>query len=332
MKMKRNNIKFLLALACFGFLASCSEDDDATRERSVKPVVTASQTSFSVVEGETVSLELTTDTPFSKTMEFKLELVGGTGSFRDYAVENADETVVDDGMGMIGHKYVFPAFASTASIDITPLVDYYAESSETLVLKLTPMGNSNGLVAEGSDMITITVGNTVLDEVQSDLTWASTTNAHGNIVDIEYLGDDDASHSLADVDFDILIFGPANIFTGATGDHPEYATIAGSRPDGYYDFYIDLYDSTSATAPASLLAYSPVLTVSKPGVWVHSFDLSDIWNSEDPGSASGVVSDVYVGYVEKAGTTFTLFNEMNDQLATGKAGRKVMPKNAIRTK
>lgn len=330
--MKRNNFKFLLAVACFGFLASCSEDEDATKERSVKPIVTASQTSFSVVEGETVSLELTSDTPYFRTMEYKVELVGGTGSFRDYTVDNGTETVVDDGWGMIGHKFTFPAFTNTATIDITPIVDYYAESTETLVLKLTPMGNANGLVAEGSDIITITVGNTILDEVQTDLTWASTTNAHGNIVDIEYLGADDASHSMADVDFDVLIFGPANIFTGATGDHPEYATIAGSRPDGYYDMYVDLYDSTSASAPARLLAYSPVFTVSKPGVWVYSFDLRNIWNSEDEGSASGTASDVYVGYVEKAGTTFTLYNEMNDQLATGKMAKKTMPAGALRTK
>lgn len=339
--MKRKNIKFLLALACFGFFASCSEDDDATEQRSVKPVVTATQTSFSIVEGETVSLELTTDTPYAQTMEFKLELVDGTGSFRDYTVDNGTETVVDDGWGAIGHKYEFPAFASTSTVDITAIVDYYAESSETLVLKLTPMGNSNGLVAEGSELITITVGNTVLDEVQSDLTWASTTNAHGNIVDIEYLGEDDASHSMADVDFDLLIFGPSNIFDGATGDHPEYATISGARPDGYYDFYVDLYETPSGptaqggnglTRFKRRTAFSPKLTISKPGVWDYTFDLSNIWSSEDPGSTTGVASDVYVGYVEKMGTTFTLFNEMNDQLATGRTARKVMPRNAVRTK
>lgn len=332
--MKRNNYKFLLALACFGFLAACSEDEDATKERAVKPVVTAAQTSFSVVEGETVSVDLTVDTPYFRTMEFKVELVGGTGSFRDYTVDNGDETVVDDGMGAIGHKYVFPAFASTATIDITPLVDYFPEGTETLVLKITPMGNSNGLVANGSDIITITVGNTELNEVQSDLTWASTTNAHGNIVDIEYLGNDGAKHSLADVDFDLLIFGPANIFTGATGDHPELAKIAGTRPNGYYDFYVDLYETPSGPTYGfkTRTNFFPVLTVSKPGVWVHSFDLRNIWSSADPGSASGAASDVWVGYVEKSGTTFTLFDTLDEELATGKAARKVMPKNVIRTK
>ena len=339
--MKKNNYKFLLAIACFGFLASCNDDDDATDARIVKPVVTASQISFDIVEGETAPLELTVNTPYFRTMEFKLELVGGTASFRDYNVDNGDETTIDDGMGMIGHKIVFPAYATTATFDITPYIDYLPEGTETMVLKLSSMGNANGLVAEGSDIITITVGNSTLDEVQSDLTWASTTNAHGNIVDIEYLGADDAKHSVADVDFDLLVFGPANIFTGATGDHPEYAKIASTRPNGYYDFYVDLYETPSGPVSAGgnglakfkrPTAFYPKVTISKPGVWVHTFDLKDIWTSEDPGSVSGATSDVWVGYVQKSGTTFTLFDTLDEELATGRSGRKVMPRNAIRTK
>ena len=70
-------------------------------------------------------------------MDFKLELVGGTGSFRDYETSGT-ETVTDDGYGVIGHKISVPAYAATASFDITPLVDYLPEGAETLIFRLYP--------------------------------------------------------------------------------------------------------------------------------------------------------------------------------------------------
>lgn len=322
--MKRNNFKFIFGFALLAVMASCSEDDDATKERIVKSVVTADMTTFNVTEGDVATVTLTIDKPLNVRSDFKLELVGGTGSFRDYAVDG-DETVLDDGYGIIGHKVTFPAYASTSTFDITPLLDYFPEGAETLIFRLYPMANSTALVNANSETITLNVANGTLNEVQMELNWAGTTNSFGNIVDMEYVGDDGVSHSFADFDFDLIVLGPANIFTGATGAQPEFAKIASTRPDGFYDVVIDLWDTTGAATPAKKINFKPMLTISKPGVWVEVMDLSGIWSSDDLGSGSGPAADIWAGYVQKAGTTFTLFDTLDVQLQTGRTAPKKLP-------
>lgn len=341
--MRKINFKYIVAFAALGFFASCEPDNDTTNARVVKPVVTAAVSSFTIAEGQTATVNLTVDTPYFRTMDFKLELVGGTGSYKDYSTTGT-ETVVDDGWGVIGYKISVPAYAATASFDITPLVDYLPEGTETLIFRLYPMGNSNGLVAATSETITVNVSNTVSNDLKTELKWATTYNAHGNLEDIMYAGVDGADHSLEAYDFDILIFGAANIFSGATGSEPEYATIASTRPSGDYEIWIDLWDKPRRLAgasttgagngyvPTSLLLLKPILTVSKPGVWVKEIDLSNIWNSNSPysgpvtptGPANADIS-IPVAYVTKAGTTYTLYDVDNVQLATGRSGSHVRP-------
>lgn len=334
--MRKINFKYIVAVAALGFFASCEPDNDTTNARGVKPVVTAAVTSFTIAEGQTATVNLTVDTPYFRTMDFKLELVGGTGSYKDYT-SSGTETDVNDGMGIIGHKFSVPAYASTFSLDITPIVDYLPEGAETLIFRLYPMANSNGLVAANSETITVNVSNTVLNDVKTELKWATTYNAHGNVEDILYAGVDGTNHSLDAYDFDILIFGPQNIFTGATGAEPEYATIASTRPNGDFEIWIDLYDTPRRLAggtalgtgykPTSLLSLKPVLTVSKPGVWVKEIDLSNIWNSNTvPSVVPGNDPSYYAGKVTKSGTTYTLFGADDAQLATGRVAGKVMPK------
>jgi hypothetical protein len=338
--MRKINFKYIVVVVALGFFASCEPDNDTTNARVVKPVVTAAVTSFTIAEGQTATVNLTVDTPYFRTMDFKLELVGGTGSFRDYE-SSGTETVTDDGWGVIGHKISVPAYAATASFDITPLVDYLPEGAETLIFRLYPMGNSNGLVAATSETITVNVSNTVSDDLKTELKWATTYNAHGNLEDIMYAGVDGSDHSLDAYDFDILIFGPSNIFSGATGAEPEYATIASTRPNGDYEIWIDLWDKPRRLAggaaagngyvPTSLLLLKPILTVSKPGVWVKEIDLSNIWNSNSAYSAPSNDVSIPVAYVTKAGTTYTLFDVDYVQLATGRSGSKVKP-TVIRNK
>ena len=341
--MRKINIKYIVAFAALGFFASCEPDNATTDARGVKPVVTAAVTSFTIAEGQTATVNLTVNTPYFRTMDYKLELVGGTGSYKDYSTSGT-ETVLDDGWGVIGYKISVPAYAATASFDITPLVDYLPEGAETLIFRLYPMGNSNGLVAATSETITVNVSNTVLNEVKMDLKWATTYNAHGNLDDILYAGVDGFSHSLDAYDFDLYIFplSAPNTYPGATGAEPEYDRIAGTRANGDYEIYIDLWETPRRLAggaaagsgyrPTTLLNLSPILTVSKPGVWVKEIDLSNIWTSNTiPTAVPGNDASIYAGKVTKAGNTFTLFDGADVQLATGRAGRKVMP-TVIRNK
>ncbi len=336
--MRKNNFKYIFGLAILGFFASCSEDDDATDQRIVKSVVTADMTTFDLVEGDAAMVTLTIDKPLNVDSNFKLELVGGTGAFRDFTVvdggdgnpDTDEETTVDDGYGVIGHKVFLEAYASSVTFDITTLVDYLPEGTETFTFRLYPMGSSTALVDPSSETITLNVSNTTLDELQSELKWATTFNAHGNFADVEYLGIDDKIHTVDAYDFDLLVFGPQDNSDGVTGAEPEYVTLDQSYPDGDYEFYIDLYDAprgvTSSIGggykPKRLLSLKPILTLSKPGVWVKEIDLSGIWDSTVVGSATGDGVFTFAGYVTKSGTTFTAYDANGDELATGRrAGR-----------
>lgn len=334
--MRKLNFKYFVAFAALGFFASCEPENETTDARVVKPVVTAAVTSYTIAEGATATVNLTVNTPYFRSLDYKLELVGGTGSFRDFTCSGT-ETVLDDGWGVIGHKISVPAYASTASFTITPTVDFLPEGQEKLIFRLYPMGNSNGLVATASELITVTVNNTTSTDLKTELKWATTFNAHGNFDDIYYAGVDGSSHSLEAYDFDLLIFGPSNIFTGATGAEPEYATIASTRGNGDYELWIDLWDTPRGVTavvgtgykPTTFLGLKPILTVGKPGVWYREMDLSGIWNSNTgPSAVAGNDASAYVGKVTKNGTTYTLFDADDVQLATGRTAGKVMPKVA----
>ena len=320
--MRKLNFKYIVAFAALGFFASCEPENATTDARVVKPVVTAAVTTYTIAEGATATVNLTVDTRYYRSMDFKLELVGGTGSFGDFTCSGT-ETVVDDGWGVIGHKISFPAYASTASFTITPTVDFLPEGAEKLIFRLYPMGNSNGLVATASELITVNVNNTTSTDVKAELKWATTYNAHGNLEDIMYAGVDGTSHSLEAYDFDLLVFGPTNIFTGATG-----AASTETGPTGFTPRGVTAVVGTGYK-PTTFLGLKPILTVGKPGVWVKEMDLSGIWNSNTgPSAVAGNDASAYVGKVTKTGTTYTLFDADDAQLATGRAAGKVMPKVA----
>lgn len=84
--MRKLNFKYFVAFAALGFFASCEPENETTDARVVKPVVTAALTSYTVAEGASATVNLTVNTPYFRSLDYKLELVGGTGSFRDFTL------------------------------------------------------------------------------------------------------------------------------------------------------------------------------------------------------------------------------------------------------
>ena len=322
--MKKYNFKYILAVAALSvFATSCSEDEDATKERVVKPVVTASQTSFSVTEGETVTIDLTTDTRYFRTMDYKLELVGGTGSFRDFT-STGTETILDDGWGIICHKLSFPAFATEASFDITPIFDLLPEGAETLVFRLYPMGNSNGLIDAASETITINVANATSDDVITTVDWSQNKyDTFGTLVEGSYLDAEDESHAFCDYDFDLEIFDANSgfdYFDTSYSSCPETVTISGAEADNTFLIVPSFWTSAGPTAPAEDFTFKVKVTVAKPGVWISEVDYNDTWDTAVGGAQEGN-PDAYVlaGILTKTGTTYTYEDQDGNILASGRA-------------
>lgn len=318
--MKKNSFKFLLAAAAFGFLTSCSEDDNATTGARVeKPIVSADATNFTVTEGETVTVNLTTNTPYFRPMAFKLELVGGTGAFRDFECSGT-ETVLDDGWGVIGHKLSFPAFAEEASFDITPVLDFLPEGTETLVFRLYPMGNSNGLVDEASETITVTVNNGTSDDVVTVVDWSENSyNAHGNLVEGTYVDADGDEHAFCDYDFDLEIYDAAFDYHATSySSCPEQASVLGTDADGLYYIVPSFWTVAGPIEPAEPIGFNVKVTIAKPGVWVNESVIT-LWNTTDGGAVEGN-PDAYqiAGILTKAGTSYVLEDMDGNVLASGR--------------
>lgn len=321
--MKKIKLYNLALFALFAAFTSCSEDDDATQERGVKPVITAGIVDFNISEGESATINLTSDMAYNQQMDLKLELVGGTGSFRDY-MTSGDETIIDDGYGIIGHKITFPAYSTSASFDITPLLDLEIEGTETFEFRLYGMGNSNGIVSKESEMITLTVSNATSDDVEIYVDWSqSYYDDFGSLHPGEYLGDDDSMHEFCDFDFDLEVYdGAFGYFDTSYGGCPEHVTIDASAPDDTYYIVPSLWELTGTT-PAEPLVFDVKVTVAKPGVWKDEIHMLN-WNSTDGGAQEGnpdayVLSHVLV----KTGTTYELYNADNDLVASGR-GANIM--------
>lgn len=319
-KIKLLNFAFF---ALLGALVSCNDDEDATEQRTVKPVITAGIVDFTVNEGETVTINLTTDKAYQEDMDMKLELVGGTGSFRDY-VTSGDETIIDDGYGVIGHKITFPAYTTSTSFDITPLLDLEAEGTEVFEFRLYGMGNANGIVAASSEMITVTVNNSTSDNVEIYVDWSQNYyDDFGTLHAGEYLGADGDMYAFCDFDFDLEVYdGSFGYFATSYSSCPEHVTIDATDPDDTYYIVPSLWELTG-DEPAEYMDFDVKVTVAKPGIWkdeIHMFN----WNTADGGAVEGnpdayVLSHVLV----KSGTTYDLYNADDDLVASGRGANVI---------
>lgn len=320
--------KFLLAAVVLGTLVSCAEDDDVTEDtRAVKSTVSVDATSFSLTEGESFTLNFTSDKPLSTAMDFKLELVDGNGSFRDYVVEGASETTITEGAGIIGHTFSVPAYATTYSITVTPEIDLEVEGTETFVFALTSAVNARGLVAAGSETITATVADYTSNDVGVKLIWdQNTTDYFGTIHEGFFLSTSAAGAVVESLyttyDFDLYVvdastFNEVTGFAGATGESPEMVTISADLPDGDYLLIADLYDS--GDEPNVPFTHKLQMQVSKFGHWSTTIDVGGYTDTHPNSAPDGLAGgETIVATLTKTGTTYVLTNQDGDVLAQGR--------------
>jgi hypothetical protein len=311
---------FLFAAATIGLLSSCSEDDDKTLARGFKPTLTVDQTSFSMTEGDEITVNVTASQAINKSMEFKVELVGGTASFRDYT-SSGDETVVDDGQGVIGHKFSIPAYTTDYSFTIGAVKDMLPEGAENMTLRIYSMGNANGSIDQ---QITVNIADFVSNDIAIELNWSKTRpDAFGTLSNGTYVGVDGDDHEFGDYDFDFYVFDAVTFdevtgYAAATGASPEKAVLADADlVDGDYWIVPDLYDS--GAEPEERFKFDIELRVAKYGVWYHAMPLN--YYSDNAVSAPFGLNggETYAAILTKAGTTYTLsdFNS-GDVLASGR--------------
>lgn len=324
------NYKFMTLSFAFLALTSCN-DDEATFTKSVKSVATISQTSVTMTEGQTVPLTITLDRANNDKSDLKIELVSGTGSFRDFSVSYGAntpldlETTTDDGWGYIGYKLAVPAYASTFTFDLNAILDNEVESAETLVLKLSTAGNGLSVVDESSQLITVTVNPGTSNDFVARMEWDNVKpNAHGNLEEQTYVGVDDKPHSFCGFDFDLEIYDEN--FNPVIVDYdncPAETILPSDAPNGDYIIVPSFWSRTvsAGSVPKSGEIIYPVkMTMAKPGVFVNQRDMTGSYKY----SVGGAVQNnpnayIPIAVVTKTGTNYILADfDTGDILAQGK--------------
>ena len=320
----------LFAVAALVLLSSCT--DDTTFTKSDKSTVTASISSLTLAEGATGQVTLTLDTPVNVATDLKIELLSGTGQFRDFSVSYGAndpidiETTPDDGWGYIGYKLIIPAYTTTLTFDINALEDFAVEGSESLVLKLSTAGNGVALFPEGEDTINLTINNTVSTNFDVEMAWdASFATTHGTIVSTEYVGVDNLKHDYCSFDFDLEIYD-ASLSNPLYVDYngcPAKATIEAGDPDGDYVIVPSFWSRVVAagTVPKSgEIIFPAKVTMGKKGSFAHTTDLTGRWKYTTGGVAQGNPDGyIPIAIVTKTGTSYVLtdFNTA-DVLGSGR--------------
>ena len=334
------NYKFFAIALSLGLLSSCNEDE-TSYEKSVKSIVSTSQTSLTIAEGASASVTLNLDKPYKEKSDLKIELVGGTGSQDDFTTDGT-ETTTSDGWGLIGYKLAIPAYATSFTFNINAVLDLLPEGTETLKLKLTSAGNANALVAPTSEYILVTITPTVSNDFVARFDWSgSFKDAHGTTLPGEYKGVDKAKHEYCGFDFDLEIYDASfNLVADDYNNCPAEITLdAATTPDGDYIIVPSFWTRTvaagsvpNASAPQNGdIIFPAFLTMSKPGVFVHTVDMTGQFKY----SLGGAVQNnpnayIPVAVVTKTGNTYVLtdYNTM-EVLAQGRMQSFL---NAIRNK
>ncbi len=312
--MKYKN--FIAAFALLGILSSCDKEDDITADGTIKPVVTADATTFSVTEGDVITVTLTTNTPYKTKMDFKLQQVGGSATRLDDYTTSGSETVVDDGWGAIGDKITLPAYATSTTFTINTNFDVYNESAETIEFLLIGAGNGVGLVNEASQKITVTIANKVSNDyfVKLDFT-GNSLNAHGNVVEGSFVDSGNTSHAWCDLDLDLEVYDAGfNVVADSYSSCPEQLTMSSSLADGTYYIVPSIW-SRNGINTTNAINIPAVLTSGKMGVFSETFDMSTVWTTKTATPDYQLVREL-----EKVGNTWTLKDaNTGDVIASGRA-------------
>lgn len=342
MKKISNYKSFLVILALSLASVSCEPDNESGDNKNIKPIVTADQTNFALVEGETATITLTSNTAINLSQTFKLEIVGGDATFRDYT-SSGSETSEGEGFGPIGHIVTIPAYATTATFDLTPVLDLLTEGTETLKLRMYSDSYARGLVDSGSEFITISIADVVSNDIGVELDWSQGfADSFGTLQTATYLGADGKQYDYSDYDFDLYIFDAAfnevSGFAGATAAVPETATLLGADlADGVYEIYADKYTNAIAThAPAGLLQIPVTLNISKFGTWSKTIEVDYFTSATPVSTPNGLAGGEFlVATFTKAGSIYTLNDPTtNEVLAQGRLAQarkaiKNLKKNKI---
>lgn len=328
--MKKLN-KFLIASFAIGMITSCVNDDTVFTQSNKSAVTIEGQSARTVLEGETITVDLAVANPYKEPIDLKLQLISG-GQDADYAVVDSEgevvgATSVEDGLGDFGYEIQIPAYATSHSFTIRATRDVLAESTENLVFQLRNSRNGNGLVT-GDNKINLEVENFVSDELGLILDWDTDvfyrvlrrkvleTDADDEVLEKE-------DHLCDLVDLDVFVSGgAASAFTGAC---PEVVDTLNNTTsvlaDGAYGVFVDAWtitpdlDADENDVLASSFTIPFTLTISHIGTFNTTLTIPDFYNSGSEVSDGGGNGTKLAAIIRVNNGKYSVYNALDELVA-----------------
>jgi len=318
-------IVFLLGLVNY----SCQDNDDSIARRG-KPELILANSSVTVTEGETATFNIDVEYAVSEKIDIRIDVLDNEGNpvvtanpdgdpasgngfydrvqFED--IEVPYPTWFESGwfeygyLGGTGYVATFPAFSETIELNIETIQDFIPEDSKTVRLRLSA---TSLMTATISTDITINIEDFVGADLVTRLNWAG-----------DYLesGADpcDIDNGL-DLDLE-LIFG-GNYIQTSYNDCPEELIILGSDADGTYTIDASFWTGNGNTS-ADGINVPASIDFLKAGVFVESVDLSSLFPLNEGGLNDGNGNAITSFTIEKSGTTYTITDSNDTQIAQGR--------------
>ncbi|SDR73298.1 hypothetical protein SAMN05216503_0661 [Polaribacter sp. KT25b] len=289
-KILKTGISLLLFTPLF---LSCETVEDVVLPRNDKSTVDISTTAVTVTEGESSTITITTGTPTSKPMQFKLLQTGGNaveGVDYEFAAYSAGD------YGPIGGEVVIAAHESTGSVEIIALTDFEADN-KTATFELESMAAMIGVVGTTKE-VTVTVANATDDQLTMQLEW-------DNGVEDDHL---------CDADFDAYLDTfEAYMFTGNCPEFVDHfvdgsSLVSGVLSDGTHNIVVDYWDDNGVAAG---IDFPMKLSVGKKGKFLAVIDLEGLYTTDSPISNGGAGGENVVGKIVVSGGLYSIYDASN---------------------
>lgn len=315
--MKYNFIKSLVLITGLSFVGCTNVEDETSFAVNDKPTLTVLNNQVTVMEGEDIVLNFTTDYQISSASDFKVDLLFDTADEDDVSMVLDEATLAIEAWGPDGYKFSYPAFTTNYTLTIgSAIIDALADGGDKFQIKISSMGNMLTKINPDNQIIDVTI-ESVPNLFVAELDW-----------DYGYF---DAAGDEVDLDFDIEVYDSGfNLYDDSYYDHPERITFDASTPDGDYYILAELYSTMDAVPSTDPIPST--ITFNKE-TYSESVDLSSFFNTQDGGLAEGNANFYVMFSVNKTGNVYTVLDQNGDTVVSGrqssiaqilanKAGRK----------
>lgn len=301
--MKYNFIKSLVLITGLSFVACTNVEDDTSFSTVNKPTLSVVDTDLTVMEGDDIVLNFTTDFQISSASDIKVDLLfNDTADADDVTINLETASLQFEAWGPDGYKFAYPEFTNSYSLTIgSATLDALADGGDHFQIKVSSMGNMATKVDENTQIIDVTI-TTVPDILVMELDWA--------------WGYVDGAGDEVDLDFDIEVYdGGFGFYDYSYSDHPERVIFDNSTPDDTYYVLAELWSASGAVPTTDPIPST--MTFNKDS-WSETVDLSSYFNTADGGADDGNPNYYVLFSVEKVGNYYTIEDDMGNPIASGR--------------